>query len=240
MPDVAAPVLEVRRLRGLLWPGLMTLAMLAVLVGLGTWQVRRLAWKEALLARIAEAEHAPAAPLPPYPAPFEKVRAEGRLRPDLTAWYGAEVRDTPAGPRMGAQLIEPLERANAAPLLVDRGWVPTPGGPSEAGPASDVTIEGYVRPAAQPGWLSAQDDIAARHFYTLDPGAIGAALGIPHVAPFTLVALGPTVPGAYPDPAHDLPRPANNHLSYALTWYGLAVALAAVFLVWSRGELARR
>ena len=38
----------------------------------------------------------------------------------------------------------------------------------------------------------------------------------------------------WPDPARHLPRPPNNHLSYAITWYGLAVALLAIFIVWAR------
>ena len=98
------------RWRRLLWPGVMALAMLAVLVALGTWQLHRLAWKENILAGIAAAERALAIALPPQPSPFQKVRVSGRLRSDLAAWYGAEVRDTRRGPQLGAQLIQPLER----------------------------------------------------------------------------------------------------------------------------------
>src|SRR5262249_25447197 len=94
------------RLRRLLWPGVMALAMLTVLVGLGNWQLRRLHWKEDLLAQIARAEAEPAVPLPPAPEAFAKVQVSGRLRADLGASYGAEVRDTPAGTLLGTQLIE--------------------------------------------------------------------------------------------------------------------------------------
>jgi surfeit locus 1 family protein len=51
------------------------------------------------------------------------------------------------------------------------------------------------------------------------------------------VALGPTPPNGYPDPAKHLPRPPNNHLSYAITWYGLAAALVVIFVVWARKAL---
>lgn len=221
----------------LLWPGLMALAMLAVLIGLGTWQVHRLAWKRALLARVAEAESTPAVALPPHPSPFEKVRIEGRLRSDLSAWYGVDVRDSRDGPRMGAQLVQPLERDGAPPVLVDRGWMPTPGGQPTDAPKGDIIVEGYVRPAERPSWFSPSADPATRHFYALDPQAIGAALGLPRVAPFVLVALGPERAGSFPDPAHQLPRPPNNHLSYAVTWYGLAVVLLVVFASWSRTAL---
>ena len=77
-------------MRRLLWPGLMTLAMLFVLVGLGTWQVYRLHWKEAILARIASAEAAPPIPLQAVPEPYTpqaytKVAVTGHLRADLSA-----------------------------------------------------------------------------------------------------------------------------------------------------------
>ena len=70
--------------------------MLALLLGLGTWQVQRLHWKEAILARIAAAEAAPAIPLPPHPAPFTKVRVAGTLR-QRPAPHGSAPRCTTRG-----------------------------------------------------------------------------------------------------------------------------------------------
>lgn len=217
----------------------MTVAMLCVLVGLGTWQVRRLAWKEGILRQIDQSERAPPMPLSAAPEPFAKVRVAGRFRPDLAAFYGAEVRDTPGGPRLGSQLIMPLERPGAPPLLVDRGWVPNARSEPIETPAGVAEVTGFIRPAEKPGPFSARDDPITREFYTLNPGAIGTALGLAEVAPFTLVALGtpsPT-PASYPIPAEALPRPPNNHLSYAITWYGLAVTLVVIFAVWARKAL---
>jgi surfeit locus 1 family protein len=127
----------------------------------------------------------------------------------------------------------PLERSDGPPILVDRGWVPISRRHAIAMPPGEVSVEGYVRPAVRPGVFSATDDPVGRHFYTLDPVAIGAALGVTGLAPFTLVALGTGPPELYPDPARHLPRPPNNHLSYAITWFGLAVALLVVFVVWA-------
>ena len=227
------------RLGRLLVPALMTAAMLAVLVGLGMWQVQRLAWKTAILAQLDAAEQSAPVPLGAVPTPFAKVSVTGHLRPDLAARYGAEVRDLPAGAIPGAQLVVALERAGAAPLLVDLGWVPEHGPPPAMPTGDSISITGYVRPAEHPGPFAATDDTAGRRFFTLDPAAIGAALGLPSEAPFTLVALGP--PPAMPDapiPAEHLPRPANNHLQYAITWYGLAAALVVVFVIYVRKVLA--
>lgn len=218
--------------RRLLWPGLTTAAMLALAVGLGIWQIQRLSWKTALLAEIDRGEAAAAIPLPEHPQPFTKIRVEGLLRQDLAALYGIEVRTNQSGPVLGAFLLNPLERPGADPIIVDRGWVPTDA-PRETTPVR-ATIEGYVRPPEQPVRFGAADDPAARRFYALDPAAIGASLGLRQVAPFTLVALGEAPRGVYPEPAQALPRPANNHFVYALTWFGLAAALLAVFGVYAR------
>src|SRR6185312_5373130 len=220
--------------RRLLVPGIMTAVMLAVLIGLGTWQVYRLRWKEGVLDRIAKAEASPPVPLMPVPSPYAKVEVTGRFMPDLTAQFGAEVRDTAAGTQLGTRLIEPLQRPGAPPVLVDRGWVPVNRRQPVDQPNGTVTVVGYVHPADKASWFSAPDDPAARQFYTLDPAAIAAALGLPKVEPFILVALGEPHAGQWPEPARHLPRPPNNHLSYVITWYGLALALVAVFIVWAR------
>jgi len=218
--------------RRLLWPGLTTAAMLALAIGLGVWQVQRLAWKTALLAEIDQGESSPAVPLPADPRPFTKVRVDGLLRQDLSALYGIEVRTTQAGPVLGAFLLNPLERPGAEPVIVDRGWVPADA-PRDTTPMP-ATIEGYVRAPEHPVRFGAADDPAARRFYALDPAAVGASLGLGQVAPFTVVALGEAARGVYPAPAQALPRPPNNHFIYALTWFGLAGALLAVFGVYAR------
>jgi surfeit locus 1 family protein len=215
--------------RGVLSAAMATGVGIAMLVTLGVWQVQRLHWKQAILADIDRAETSAPAPLVGVPPRFAKVVADGVLRPQV-ALYGAFVRTaTDGSARMGADRMQVLDRP-AGPVLVDMGWVPTEGAvpPAASGP---VRITGYARMPERPHWYSPDDNAGARLFYTLDPHAIGAALGAPAVAPFTLVALG-KVTDTPPIPATELPRPPNNHLQYALTWFGLAAALAGVFGVW--------
>ena len=194
--------------------------MLAILLGLGTWQLHRRAWKRDLLDRIEAAERAPGVPLGADPEPFAKVAATGVFSPQ-TALYGVELR----GETLGAHLLQPLERPGAAAVLVDRGWVDA-GRPPPATPAGAVTVEGYVRPPEHPAWLSARDEPEHRRFFTLDPQPIASVLGVPGALPFTLVAMGPR---GLPDPVQALPRPPNDHLQYAMTWYGFAVTLLVIY-----------
>ncbi|WP_246514500.1 SURF1 family protein [Neoroseomonas soli] len=215
----------------MLLPLLVTLSALAVLLGLGTWQAKRLAWKNDILARIAAAEAGPATPLAGRPEPFAKVEATGRFDHAHEALLGLELRGT----TLGARLLTPLLRDGAPPLLVDRGWVPLQRSAPVDRPEGTVSVAGWIRPGETAGFFSARDDVPGRHFQTLDPAAIGAALGVPGLAPFALVALGEA--RGLPEPDRALPRPTNNHLGYAVTWYGLAAALAGVFLVWARRRL---
>jgi surfeit locus 1 family protein len=134
---------------------------------------------------------------------------------------------------MGFHQIVPLEPQGTPVILVDRGWVPQRRETALDDPAGVVTVTGYVRRGDVQHWFSAADDEAARQFYTLDPKAIGTTLAIPDVESFVLVALGPSTAKTYPAPEQHLPRPPNNHLSYAITWYGLAVALSVIFSVWT-------
>jgi surfeit locus 1 family protein len=204
----------------------------SILIGLGFWQIRRLHWKEGILAQIDAAERsAPVDLTGATPPLFTRVTAHGVLRGGRMALYGAEVR----GEHMGAQAVEVLDRVGEKPILVDLGWVMTDRGkpPPVTGPR-DIT--GYIRLPETPNFLSAADDLEGLHFYTLNPETIGVALGAPDVAPFTLVALknpaGAPLPAGAPEPADSLPRPPNNHLQYALTWFGLAAALLGVFGSW--------
>ncbi|WP_241665281.1 SURF1 family protein [Teichococcus oryzae] len=218
--------------RRLLVPVLVMLPVLAVLIGLGTWQVQRLHWKTGLLADLAAAEAGPAQPLAASPQPWSKVFATGRLMHRHEVLLGLEVRNG----TLGASLVTPLERSGSPPLLVNRGWVPLERTAPIDHPEGGVRIEGYVRPSESPGLFAATDDPAGRRFYTFDTAAIGAALGLPEVAPFALVAVAPAE-GGLPQPARSLPRPTNNHLGYVVTWYGLALALVGVFIAWARIRL---
>jgi surfeit locus 1 family protein len=215
----------------LLGPAVAIAAALAILVALGAWQLQRLAWKESVLADIARSEAAAPAPLPSdpaplRPAPFSKVEVGGTLRD--VGLYGVAVRPTPAGEREGAFRLGVIDRPEGAPaVLVNEGWVPD-GTPLDPAPRT-ATVVGYIRPGEAPRWFMPKGDPASRHFYSPDPAGIGAALGLPPLAPFVVVALGDVPPGTYPQPARHLPQPANNHLQYALTWFGLAAVLLGVF-----------
>jgi surfeit locus 1 family protein len=219
--------------RRMMWPALAGLPVLIILLGLGSWQAERLVWKTDILARIAAAEAAPPAPISDPPAPYAKLEVVGRFDHAREALLGVEIRAN----RMGARLMVPFLRDSGPPMLVDRGWVPLDGLAGLPRPEGAQHITGYIRFGEAAGRFAAQDDVAGRRFFHFDPVAIGAALGIPGMAPYGLVLLGP--PGRLPEPAQSLPRPRNNHLGYAITWYGLALSLVGVFVAFAWRERKR-
>ncbi|MEI6160352.1 MAG: SURF1 family protein [Roseococcus sp.] len=226
----------------LILPSFLALPLLALLLGLGSWQVQRLAWKEGLLAELAAAQARPPIEAPTNPLPFAHVTANGRFRPGAEALLGLEVR----GPVLGGSLIAVLDRPGAPPLLVERGWVPLEGGQITR-PEGEVTVTGYARFADRRSFLAARDDPAGRRFYSFDPRPIAQSLGVPEALPYALTSVVPAPPlgpsglgstpapqrGPVPDAAHGFPSPGNPHLGYAITWFGLALAWTAIFLLWA-------
>ncbi len=233
----APPQTPPAKWRRLVGPGIASLILLAALLSLGVWQSHRLIWKEAILARIHQAELAPPVPLPAHPQPFEKVGVVGTWIADKAALYGDEVENSPAGPQRGGQLLMPLQRPDGSVLLVDLGWVPESTPVPYTVPAGLIEVSGYIAQPQKPGFFAGQDNPAQHIFYTRNPQKIGASLGLKHVENFVLVTLGPKPLSGWPDPAHNLPTPPNNHYQYELTWFGLAVVLVIEFIFYARKRL---
>lgn len=221
------------------FPWMLTLCvapLLAVLIGLGTWQAQRLAWKQTL---IAAAESAAARP----PAPLAQVLAEGgdpefrRVRVTCTGLARApfvELRSLEDG-TPGVRLISACRPVGESRTwLVDRGFVAeaVPARPPvDASDPGAVTLEAVLRrPGAGPGAFTPEPD--GRVFYARDADAMARVLAAaPPVAPWVLFAVDPGAP-AWPDLHASAPPAAfsNNHLGYAATWFGLALALAGFYI----------
>lgn len=214
---------------------------LAVLLSLGTWQVQRLHWKEALIADIAERTTSAPADLQAMETlvtsggdvDYRRMSASGRFLHDKERHFFATF-----GGRTGFYVYTPLELADGRYLLVNRGFIPydnkAPETRSEGQVQGDVTVTGLarVRLSEKPSSIVPDNDLAKNIFYWKDMDAMVATAGLPadRVLPFFLDADATPVTGGLPQGGVtqiDLP---NSHLEYAVTWYGLAAALVAVSL----------
>jgi surfeit locus 1 family protein len=224
------------RFRPGLSPTLAALAGLLVLLGLGTWQVERLYWKERLIAERRAGLAASPEPLPTAVEDwrtfdFRRVSVAGEFRHDLEQLFGAYAQDG----RLGHHVLTPLIRPGGAAVLVDRGWVPA----DKAHPAArrEGQIQGEVRLAGiaryrgsdRPGWFRPDNQPEAGLWFWYDLPALEEALGL-ELLPVVVEADATANPGGLPIGGRtrvDLP---NNHLQYAITWYGLAAVLVAVYV----------
>jgi surfeit locus 1 family protein len=246
------------RLRPLILPAILTLAAVALLVSLGNWQVRRLAWKEALIASATERPKEPVQELPPaasWPAldisanEYRPFRLSGRFLHDKEALVFTSLGQGSRGPFRGPGfwVVTPFTLDAGGTVLVNRGFAPegrqAPSDRGETLPAGRMTVAGLLRPNDEPHLFTPDNRPDENVFYTRNVAAISAAKGLaPPVAPFTIdLVASETPPGGLPQAGETRMSFSNNHLGYAITWYGLALAALAVFasLVWSRLQPGR-
>src|SRR5262245_1841230 len=232
----------------LFWVTVFGLFALAGLLGLGVWQLERLAWKEGLLARLAARVGAEPIPLSAAEQQWQAggdveylhVLAKGRFHHDKECYLYAP---QPGG--LGWHVYTPLEVAPDRILWVNRGWVDDAHKLSQergsGQPTGETEVKGLIRRAAPPGLFTPRNDDAHNLWYWPDlahmtrsafPGAT------PETLPFRLeVDAAPPPPGGLPRGGVtrlDLP---NRHLQYALTWFALALALIAVYFAFARHRL---
>lgn len=223
---------------------LFTLAALALLIGLGVWQVKRLHWKEHLLARIAEAKAEPPEPLIVVlrriadgdDADYTRVQA---ACPDIETTPAIRLfAVTDAG--AGYRIITVCRLAAGGAydsILVDRGFVAQDdAGRLGPGRALARPIVGILRRGDPPTFVTPKNQPAQDLWYWRDIPAMARALDAPRPAPTFLMLQAPAPQGFGPTPAAAPTNIPNNHLQYAVTWFGLAAALAGVYLamLWRR------
>lgn len=219
----------------------------ALLCSLGVWQVQRLHWKEGLIAEAEAAAKAP--PVSLYALVDSGQDPEFRRVviscPGLASAPYVELQSIEDG-QPGVRLISacPILLQTGMKIspvyLVDRGFVAETisARPPVARSAVEVEVTAVLRTPPPPGAMAAAP--AGRHFYARDDAAMARALGVTApVAPQTLFALTSSNPewGAL-KPSAPPPVFSNSHLGYAITWFGLALALAGTYIALLRRKLS--
>jgi len=236
-----------RALRKLVFVGL-ALALVAVFLALGSWQVQRRAWKLDLIARVESRIHAEPTAIP---APTEwkavdasrdeyrHVQLSGRWLDEHSAWV---VAATELG--TGYWLLTPLQTADGAAVWVNRGYVSQESrarGVAQA-PVATVTVTGLLRLNEPRGtWLRANVPAEDR-WYSRDVQALSQRHDLSRAAPFFIDADANAAPPRADEPVGGLTVVSfpNNHLVYALTWFTLALLTGwAAWSVWRAGDAPR-
>ncbi|WP_240126300.1 SURF1 family protein [Thermomonas alba] len=205
------------------------LALLAVcgigFIALGIWQVQRLHWKRALIARVEQRVHAPPAP-PPAPAAWPRVSAE-RDEYRHVALQGRYLQGkdtlTQATTELGAGywVLSPLQLADGTLILVNRGFVPQGLRPPPP-PSGLVQVRGLLRISEPGGGFLRVNRPAEDRWYSRDVTAIAQTRGLRNVAPYFVDAEASDEPSGWPRGGLTVIHFRNQHLQYALTWFVLA------------------
>ncbi|NNG05442.1 MAG: SURF1 family protein [Inquilinus sp.] len=224
----------------------MAIPALALLLGLGVWQLQQLERKTALLQRIETRMADPAVALPtvildPEAWDYRRVGVEGVFVDDRSLFVASRVHRGEAG----FHVVTPLRRTdpagNGQMLLVNRGWIPLSARETAEWAGFDdtaVSVAGVLRVPPEPGWFQPDDDVAGNLWYGIDLPAMAAATGIDPVPPMILDASADTSGTVLPIGGQtriDLP---NNHLQYAITWFAFAAILVVVYILHHRRHRA--
>jgi surfeit locus 1 family protein len=237
----------------LVLPALFALVAIALFIGLGTWQVQRKACKEALIENLEQRLSAPPVDLPPPqdwakldPAKdeFRRVKFSAAFAPGAEALVytsGSALRSDVFG--TGYWVFAPAQLAGGGLVVVNRGFVPEgrqDPATLEAGVSPNrVELVGVMRWPETRGVFSPNDDPGRNLWFVRDPSAIATAKGWGEVAPFYVELESPQPPGGLPRPGSLKPNLRNDHLQYAITWYGLALVVVGMFGFWLSGRPAR-
>ncbi len=218
---------------------LFNLFVIAFLLGLGVWQLQRLEWKRDLLHRISER-------LAAEPVELGEVRQRQERGDDVEYLRAAatgrfqqgreQYLFTSRGGVVGWQVVVPFVAESGATVLIDRGFVPDrlkdPMSRPEGQREEPLTVTGVVRTHADDRSLFAPSDEPQRGvWYSWSPERMGRNAGLGEPLTFILHA-EPAADGAeWPKPERVGPSSIpNNHLQYALTWFGLALILIVLTL----------
>ncbi len=204
-----------------------SLAGLGVLLWLGTWQVQRLAWKQEILSEIDSRIAAEPVPLPQQVSEDEDkylpVTISGDMEPGEIHVL-VSVKQVGAGYRI-IQSFSTQDRT----ILVDRGFVPTTAKQTDrlTGP---MEVTGNLHWPDEIDSYTPEADIDSNIWFARDVPNLAAALG---AEPILLIARSQTDPGVTPLPVDTAGIP-NDHMQYAITWFGLALVWAAMtgYFLW--------
>lgn len=244
--------------RGAFGMAVIVFVMIAVLIGLGVWQLQRRVEKHALIAALTERLAAAPVPLPPpsqwkdMSAPrdeFRRVRIVATFEPKSDAMVyssGSAVREDISGP--GTWAFLPSRLADGGVVVVNAGFVQnTMQDRAQQDRAVDrlvtgmpVTLIGYLRFPEGAGVLTPQADTGRRLWFVRDQHAMAKSLGWGEVAPFYIDLESPSPPSGVPKPGPLAVHLKDDHLQYAITWLALAAAVLIAFSIWLTGQRCAR
>ncbi|MCD9029617.1 SURF1 family protein [Luteimonas sp. BDR2-5] len=223
-------------------------AATAGFVALGVWQVERLGWKRDLIARVDARVHAAPVAVPASTQwagvdvasdEYRRVTLRGRL---LHSQEVPVYASTERGP--GYWIMTPMATADGT-VWVNRGYVDNAhrarDSRARVSEADEVEVTGLLRLPERAG-LFLRDNVPAEdRWYVRAPDEMAAAREVPQpVAPFFIDAQPAPGDANWPVPGLTVVQFRDNHLSYAITWFGMAMLTLLGIVLVVRSEFRGR
>jgi surfeit locus 1 family protein len=214
-----------------IWPVLLASGLgLVVLLTLGFWQVQRLQWKETLIQQFDQAIAAePTTLTQAADKPFAKIKARGTFSTGPSLRVLGTHQGGPAW-----ELVQGFVTTAGENLLVVRGKQSHGAGDASA-PAGEQAIVGFLREPPPRGSFDVDNDAAANLWNWWDAPAMAAQFAMTGATFVTLAPGSPGTEGLRVDPPKANLR--NNHLGYAITWFGLAIVLIVMTALFVRSRM---
>ncbi len=216
-------------MRRYLFPAIVGLVGCSILVGLGLWQLRRMEWKEAMIADIQAHIEARAVPIPDVIDPSMKY-----LPVTLSGTTTGQEIHVVSGSRHqggGYQIISGFVDDDGRRLMLDRGFVPQEMRNLERLPVR-LHIRGNLHWPDERGSATPAPNMKENIWFARDVPALAELLDTLPVL-VVVSAVEGDAQGVEPVPVAIQGIP-NNHLSYAVQWFMIAAVWAGmtVALIW--------
>ena len=194
-----------------------------VFIGLGTWQIIRLNWKNNLILEIENSLKNPPVELAQSNKEnFLKIKTSGSIDFDKQIYlYNLNESGTP-----GFEVINPIMIGDEN-FLINRGWIPfEKKGTQEINVFDQNNIIGTLRIQGRKNIFKPDNDLNKNYWFSLDREDI-----------FTFTGKNFSKYIIYLDGNYQFPRPkkitaniSNNHKKYAMTWFSLAISILLLYL----------
>jgi len=208
----------------LFWMMCSSLSAIGVLVLLGFWQLDRLEWKRSLVSLIEERQKLDVVPLSTLfgiegvsDQDYRRVSVEGVFLNKHSFLLSPRIYNK----RSGSHLVTPLLLPDNNVVTVNRGWVPQKYIVEGGNRRGVVSIQATVREPVEQKLFTPNNDLSKGEWYWIDLEAISNKVGVA-VLPIVLEQNQKDDENALPVGNQTVLFLSNNHLQYALTWFGLA------------------
>lgn len=213
----------------------------AFLTGLGSWQLKRLSWKETLIQTMQDRSSEPRLTLEDFlrtnsdfkEKEFRRLSLKGRYLHDQEVHLLGRTHEG----QVVYHIVTPFLLESGTAVLVDRGWVPSKissKDPSIERPTGTVEEKGFLKLKTSKNLFTPDNNYEKKELYYIDPTEFAQNKSLTTLVPFLVLREGGDG-ASYPRAQKIIIQGLkNNHLEYAITWYSLAFVLVIFYVLFLR------